>query len=171
MTVRALAESLGIWESITRGVSAHVGDPARTRSLLDRVSRLSVQRSRSTRAFGMYVTRQGSPEAIRLQFAQEPDELLETFRHELAHAFDHVSGDRDRSGGGPHGPTWRAWAVALGARPERRGRSAALAALRLSRLKVVAVCERCGFRLRRVRRLDRGRTYLHRGCGGLFVGI
>lgn len=45
------------------------------------------------------------------------DLLEDTVRHEMAHLADQVSSPEGRTG---HGRSWRAWALRLGARPERR---------------------------------------------------
>ena len=106
--------------------------------------------------------------AIRLQFAQEDGMLVETFLHELAHCLDHLTNQSGRPYRRAHGTGWRRWAEALQIAPERCGESEALQKLHASRLKVVAVCKRCGFELRRVRRLPRRRRYSHVECGGVF---
>ncbi|WP_291315577.1 SprT-like domain-containing protein [Desulfuromonas sp.] len=139
--------------------------------LLERLAGIPVRRSRATRTLGAYVSRGAEAVCIRLQFTQEPDILLNTFLHELAHACDHLADPAGRRHRRPHGPRWRAWATALGVDFSCRGRSEALAALHRKRLKVVAVCRRCGTEIRRTRRLPRGRSYLHPACGGQLLPV
>lgn len=54
---------------------------------------------------------------------------------------------------------------------ERTGRSEALATLREQRLKVVAVCRTCGTEIKRLRRFDRHKRYVHTECGGRLVPV
>ncbi|MDA3904103.1 MAG: hypothetical protein PF441_11730, partial [Desulfuromusa sp.] len=102
-----------------------------------------------------------------LQFAQEPGNLQHTFLHEVAHACDHLS---RKHGHQPyrraHGSSWKVWAKALGISTQCCGESEAVRALHQQRLKLVAVCQKCGIEFHRVRRLNRNRTYTHNQCGG-----
>jgi hypothetical protein len=138
------------------------------RHLLQKIAHLPVQRSHAVRRLGSYVARGGEPVAIRLQFAQEDALLVETFLHELAHCLDHQTNQSGKTYRRAHGAGWQRWAAALQIAPERCGESEALKQLHASRLKVVAVCKRCGFELKRLRRLPRRRRYSHNGCGGMF---
>lgn len=138
------------------------------RELLGRIADVPVLRSHAVRRLGSYVTRGGEPVAIRLQFAQEEERLVETFLHELAHLFDHLTHQPGKLYRRAHGDGWRRWALALQIAPVLCGDSEALRQLHVSRLKVVAVCKRCGYELRRLRRLPRRRRYSHVGCGGTF---
>ena len=136
--------------------------------LLQQVAELPVRRSHAVRRLGSYVTRGGVPVAIRLQFAQEEEVLIETFLHELAHCLDHLTNQNGKPYRRAHGEGWRRWATALQIAPERCGESEAMQQLHASRLKVVAVCKRCGYKLKRLRRLPHRRRYTHVGCGGSF---
>lgn len=165
MTVKSLAQKLEVWERIQAAVERQVS-PRAGRKLLPRLEGIPVRRSRALRRLGSYVSCSGSPVCIRLQFAQEEELLVETFLHEVAHACDHLSRKRWRIYRQAHGPSWRAWALALGIEPQVRGRSEELERLYRERLKVVAVCSRCGYELRRLRRLNRQHSYVHKKCGG-----
>jgi len=140
-------------------------------TILPRVEAVPIRKSRALRRLGSYVERDGKPREIRLQFAQEEESLVDTFLHELAHCFDHLANQSGKSYRLAHGSGWKAWAEALGIEPVRCGESRQLRSLAESRLKVVAVCERCGFELHRLRRLPRRRRYLHIQCGGRFKVI
>lgn len=159
------ARRLGVVTRIVEAVHARIDDLDLAEELLSEVTLLPVTPSSSTRYLGQCLHRAGKPVAIRLVPHQERDTLIETFLHEIAHALDLLTTDpteRRR----PHGPEWRAWAVALDIPPTRCGRSTRFSEFRRSREKLVAVCVRCGFELWRVRRLDATRRYHHRGCGG-----
>jgi hypothetical protein len=111
------------------------------------------------------VHRGGEPVAIRLQLAQERDLLGVTLLHELAHACEHLTSANPRYHRCTHGLHWQGWAATFGITPARASRSAALGALRASRLKPVAVCEQCGCVFHRLRRLPSRRQWLHPQCG------
>lgn len=165
MTVVDLAHKLNLWTKITTAVAAAL-PVAEADKLLSRLAALPVRPSRATRSLGAYVSKAGEPVCIRLQFAQEPGNLRETFLHELSHCCDHLchqTGQRYRRA---HGPHWRFWAKLLGAAPQRCGKSAALEKLYQQRLKLVAVCQNCGAEFRRTRCLNRRRKYFHSTCGG-----
>lgn len=166
MTVKSLAQRLQLWESIQAAVTETLTLRA-GRKLLWRLGEIPIQRSRALRRLGSYVSRSGHPICIRLQFAQEEALLADTFLHEVAHACDHLSRKRWGAYRQAHGPSWQAWALALGIQPQARGRSEELERLYQERLKVVAVCSRCGFELRRLRRLNRRHSYVHKTCGGV----
>lgn len=134
--------------------------------LPDSVAELPVQKTRAVTRFGSYVVRNARPVAIRLQFALPEDELIETFLHELAHCLDHLTNQKGRSYRQAHGDGWKKWAAAFGIAPASCGKSATLHRLREQRLKVVAICQKCGFEVRRLRRFPRRRKYLHIECGG-----
>ena len=135
-------------------------------SLLDRISSLPIKKSHAVRRLGSYVARRGEPVEIRLQFALEEHLLIETFLHELAHCLDHLTNQAGQPYRRAHGKGWQEWAVALGIVPSRCGVSAALNEIHEKRLKVVAVCKKCGFELKRLKRLARNRKYIHPECGG-----
>lgn len=165
MTVLSLAEQLGLWSMIEAVIRDRCAPQAADR-LIERIGRLPVKRSHAVQRLGSYVAKGGEAQEIRLQFAQEPQQLRITFLHELAHACDHLTNQPGRPYRKAHGPGWRQWMSAFGQPATARGDSAALAALRERRTKVVAVCRKCGFEIRRLRRFNRGKRYLHRDCGG-----
>jgi len=135
-------------------------------SLLDKISSLPIKKSHAVRRLGSYVARRGEPVEIRLQFALEEHLLIETFLHELAHCLDHLTNQTGQPYRRAHGKGWQEWAVALGIVPSRCGKSAALNEIHEKRLKIVAVCKKCGFELKRLKRLARNRKYIHPECGG-----
>ncbi len=165
MTVIDLARKLNLWRQITTAINA-VLPAAAAGELLPRLAELPVTQSRATRSLGVYVSRLGEPVCIRLQFAQELENLRETFLHELSHCCDHLCNQPGKRYRRAHGPHWQQWATLLGATPQRCGSSAALEKLYLQRLKLVAVCRQCGTEFRRTRRLNRRRKYFHSDCGG-----
>lgn len=164
MTVKTLAIELGIWVDVCKKIDHFVG--RKSRRLLEQLAVLPVKRSRATRRLGCYVSQNGLPVCIRLQFAQEPANLVETLLHEIAHVCDHLSNQPARQYRRAHGPGWQAWAIALGTSPRSCGNSEALNQLHQKRLKLVAICQNCGAEFRRVRRLNRRRKYFHTECGG-----
>jgi len=164
MTVEKLARDLGLWETLIIQVWTQIAD--RASPLLKQLAELPVRPSRSTRSLGSYVSRDGKPVCIRLQFAQEKAYLKQTLLHEIAHVCDHLTHQPGRRYRQAHGPGWRDWMRAFGAQPERLGSSEILRHLYQQRLKPVAICQRCGAELQRVRRLNRRRHYLHVNCGG-----
>jgi predicted SprT family Zn-dependent metalloprotease len=98
-----------------------------------------------------------------------PRARRDTILHEVAHVLTGALIAKREN----HGPRWRRIALALGADPRRAGSDprfrAASQALRATRLKVVARCNRCGFEIRRMRRSQRNwRRFLHLKCGGRF---
>jgi hypothetical protein len=98
-----------------------------------------------------------------------PRARRDTILHEVAHVLTGALIAKREN----HGPGWRRVALALGAQPRRSGRDprfhAASRALRATRLKVVARCDRCGFEIKRMRRSRRNwRRFLHLKCGGRF---
>jgi predicted SprT family Zn-dependent metalloprotease len=165
-TVQTLAEQLQLWEQIASAVTA-----TGYGQILEQLARLPVKKSRATRSLGAYVSRGGDPVCIRLQFAQEEEQLKDTLLHEIAHACDHLSRRPSGAYRCAHGESWRLWASALGAAPQRCGQSDQLNALYRQRLKLVGVCQNCGTKFRRVRRLNRRRRYTHPNCGGLIIPI
>jgi predicted SprT family Zn-dependent metalloprotease len=112
--------------------------------------------------------RYGLPHSIELHPKlrdAEPDELRETFLHELAHV---LAGAR-----AGHGPTWRVIARGLGSTGERCHSIDAVT----STLPIVGTCGKCGAVAARKARMPRAivtrrgvpvgvRTWRHRGCGG-----
>jgi hypothetical protein len=159
-----LARQSGVWETFATGIASHLG-AAGAAELMERLGGLPVRASRATGLLGSYAHRGGEPLCIRLQPLQEPELLRTTLLHELAHACEHLTAPRPHRHRCGHGPTWRAWALAFGIVPQRRGHSAALNALRQTRLKPVAVCERCGCIFHRLRRLPARRSWVHPECG------
>lgn len=166
MTVKQLAEKLSLWQHIEGVASATLGEGCRLP--LDVLARIPIVRSRATRRLGSYVSKGTKPVCIRLQFAQEPEVLKQTFLHEVAHACDHLFSTRFcRSYRRPHGPGWQGWAQALGVATQSFGYSPTVEALHRKRQKLVAVCQHCGAKFYRVRRLSKDRRYIHQRCGGL----
>ena len=164
MTVEKLALGLGLWAEISnRIIGAHGRNG---QNLLDRLTQLPVKGSRATRTLGSYVSRDGIPVCIRLQFAQEPDNLRQTLLHEIAHFCDQQSRPVGQQYRQSHGLSWQYWAKVLGTAPTRCGSSENLRRLYQQRVKLIAVCQRCGAQLHRARRLNRRRNYLHLNCGG-----
>jgi len=164
MTVEMLARELGLWDALKINIRTQAGEGAE--ALLKQLSGLPVRPSRATRSLGSYLSRDGVPVCIRLQFAQEPDNLRQTLLHEIAHVCDHLSRQPGRRYRQAHGKSWQQWARALGTSVERLGSSEALQHLYRQRVKLVAVCQRCGAELHRTRRLNRRHSYLHVNCGG-----
>jgi predicted SprT family Zn-dependent metalloprotease len=167
MTVKQYADELDLWQRIELAVEGMISPPRIPSALLEKIASIPVQKSRATRRLGAYVSRGGDPVCIRLQFAQEPDNLKQTFLHEVAHACDHLSRKGwHRSYRRAHGLSWKSWAKALGISPQSCGESEAVRDLHQQRLKLVAVCQKCGAEFHRVRRLNRNGTYTHQQCGG-----
>jgi predicted SprT family Zn-dependent metalloprotease len=166
MTVKQIADEFFLWQQIKTAINGMLKEGSAP-SLVEQIAKIPIQKSRATRRLGAYVSLGGEPVCIRLQFAQEPDNLVHTFLHEVAHACDHLSctGGR-RAYRRAHGPSWKIWAGALGISTQSCGESEAVRALHQQRLKLVAVCQRCGLEFHRVRRLNRNRTYTHNSCGG-----
>jgi len=166
MTVKQHADELDLWQHIEFAVEGMISRRSVV-GFLEQIASIPVQKSRATRRLGVYVSRGREPVCIRLQFAQEPDNLKQTFLHEVAHACDHLSRKkRPQSYRQAHGPSWKDWAKVLGISPQSYGESEAVRALHQKRLKLVAVCQRCGAEFHRVRRLNRNGSYTHQQCGG-----
>jgi predicted SprT family Zn-dependent metalloprotease len=164
MTVEILAIKLGLWTEIREKIKGQAGDQEQW--LLEQLAPLPIRRSRATRSLGSYVSRKGVPVCIRLQFAQEPENLKQTLLHEIAHACDHLVNQLGRQYRRAHGAQWQAWAKAFGTPAKSCGDSEALKQLYQQRLKLVAVCQRCGAEYRRIRAFNRRRKYFHAECGG-----
>lgn len=165
MNVLEFTQRHGLTARVESAVRTQVGEKA-GRALVEAIAPVPVRKSHALRRLGSYSMRDGKPVAIRLQFAVEQEVLIETFLHELAHLCDHLarqSGQRYSRG---HGRSWQRWATAFGIEPKRCGESRVLDELHKKQLKVVAVCSRCGTEIRRLRRLDSGKRYLHPDCGG-----
>jgi len=163
MTVESLATELGLWADICEHIDGYAG--RKSTRLLAQLADLPVKRSRATRRLGSFAVQNGKPLCIRLQFSQEPENLKQTFLHEIAHVCDHLTRSLFRSRRA-HGPSWQAWAKVLGTPAKSCGRSEALNQLHRQRLKLVAICQNCGAEFHRVRRLSRNRKYYHSKCGG-----
>ena len=166
MTVKQHAEEWGLWQHIEFAVEGMIAKRS-VAGFLEKIASIPVQKSRATRRLGVYVSRGGEAVCIRLQFAQEPDNLKQTFLHEVAHACDHLSHKGwHKSYRRAHGPSWKSWAKALATSPHSCGESEAVRDLHQRRLKLGAVCQKCGAEFHRVRRLNRNGTYTHQQCGG-----
>ena len=166
MTVKQIANKFNLWGQIELAVKDLLEDVSTT-DFLVRIGEIPIKSSWSTRRLGAYVYMGGKPVCIRLQLAQEAENLQQTFLHEVAHACDHLS---KKGGQQPyrlaHGPSWKNWAKKLGTSPQRYGESSAIMQLHQQRMKLVARCKKCGYEIHRVRRLNRNRVYFHNGCGG-----
>jgi hypothetical protein len=164
MNVRTLAAELNLWRQIVAAVETQCVAVA-GQQLLEKLAIIPVAPSRASRRLGCYAFRGAESVVIRLQFAQEADNLRQTFLHEIAHACDHLTqhGGRRRVA---HGNSWRQWALALGIGTATTGRSPAVVALYQQRRKLVAICLECGAEIYRVRRLNRNHRYFHPPCGG-----
>ena len=164
LTVASLAKELGLWSEISEKIKVAGGNNGRR--LVSRLAQLPIKRSGATRRMGSYVSRLGEPVCIRLQFAQEPESLKQTLLHEIAHFCDHQTNQVARKYRRAHGANWQVWATALGTPAKSCGNSEAMEQLYQQRLKLVAVCLKCGTEFRRVRALNRRRKYFHTECGG-----
>ena len=171
MTVKQIADELCLWQQIEIAANNILAKKS-VSALLERVASIPIHKSRATRRLGAYVSMGETPICIRLQFAQEPDNLKQTFLHEVAHACDHLSRKKGyQSYQRAHGSSWKIWAKELGISPQCRGESPAVRQLHQQRLKLVAVCQKCGAEFHRVRRLNRNRTYTHNQCGGKIQSV
>ena len=166
MTVKQIAEKYQLWQQIEKAVNGILtGGSASV--LLEKIAQIPIHKSWATRRLGAYVSMGKDPICIRLQFAQEPDNLKQTFLHEVAHACDHLSReDNHQRYRRAHGLSWKTWAKELGISPRSCGESEAVKKLHQQRLKLVASCQKCGAEFHRVRHLNRNRTYTHNRCGG-----
>ncbi|SEA00123.1 SprT-like family protein [Desulfuromusa kysingii] len=166
MTVKQYADALNLWQQIELAVEGMLLNASKA-GFLEKIATIPIKKSHATRRLGAYVSRGGEPVCIRLQFAQEPENLKQTFLHEVAHACDYLS---RKAGSQPyqraHGPSWKLWTNALGISAKSSGESEAVKDLHQQRLKLVAVCQKCGTEFHRVRRLNRNRRYTHQQCGG-----
>ena len=89
MTVRQFSEQNELWTQVTAAIGGYLS-AAESPRLLQQIADLPVRPSRAVRSLGCYVSRLGEPVCIRLQLAQEPEVLQQTFLHELAHLCDHL---------------------------------------------------------------------------------
>lgn len=169
MTVESVATELGLWRDIRQAIYTALGEEGDR--LLRQLASLPIKSSRATRRLGSYNSRHGVPLCIRLQFAQEPENLKETLLHEIAHFCDHQTRPSGKRRYPVHGERWQAWAEALGVSGKRSGNSEALNRLYRQRLKRVAICQKCGVEFHRLKRLSRRRTYVHPDCGGILKQI
>lgn len=162
-TVETWSRQFDVWTRVCEVVNREQSVLAE--KILIQIAQVSVVRSRATTTLGCYVSRYGTPCCIRLQFDQEPELLVHTFLHEVAHLIDHLVSFSGKPYRGAHRSGWSFWAIALGISPCRTGESTHLARQYQQRKKLVAVCCGCGESFYRVRRLNRNRTYLHKQCG------
>ncbi|MCD6582352.1 MAG: hypothetical protein J7K90_11165, partial [Desulfuromusa sp.] len=83
MTVKQIAAEFHLWQQIEKAVNSILtGESASV--LLEKITQIPIHKSRATRRLGAYVSMGREPICIRLQFAQEPDNLKQTFLHEVA---------------------------------------------------------------------------------------
>lgn len=171
MTVKQIADEFSLWQQIETAVNGTLVEGSAP-ALLEKIARIPIHKSRATRRLGAYVSMGKEPICIRLQFAQEADNLKQTFLHEVAHACDHLS---RQAGLQPyrraHGSSWQIWAKELGISTQCCGESPAVRQLHQQRLKLVAICQKCGAEFHRVRRLNRHRNYTHNQCGGKIQSV
>lgn len=166
MVVRQLAEKLNLWQQIETATKKNLVRKSAVHFLED-IGNIPIKQSHATRRLGVYVSQGSKPVCIRLQFAQEPENLRQTFLHEVAHACEHLSRRGWRKEyRQAHGDSWKMWARALGVSTATSGESEAVRQLHQQRLKLVGVCQKCGAEFHRVRRFNRCGTYTHRHCGG-----
>jgi predicted SprT family Zn-dependent metalloprotease len=170
MTVVSLAEELGLWTMVEAQIRKRL-NAEQSSVLIGQLTHLPVKRSHAVQRLGSYVAKGSEPQAIRLQFAQEPEQLRLTFLHEIAHACDHLTHQSGRRYRRAHGTGWKNWMTAFDVPAERIGQSEAMVALREQRLRVVAVCRTCGAEIKRLRRFDRRKRYVHTQCGGRLVPL
>jgi len=164
-TTAQIATELDIIRRIRNGIESMLPDESAAH-LLETVLQLPIRSSHALRSLGSYISRGGKPTCIRLQFRQEPKLLAETLLHEIAHLCDHLTNQNGRPYRQAHGTGWQQWARAFSIPAKRCGQSQALREIHQKRLKLVAVCQRCGTEIRRLRRLNRGTRYIHPECGG-----
>ncbi len=168
-TVGELLYFLGIFEPLQAQIITELGTP-RGEQLLIQLQQLPLKQSHAVTRLGSYNCHGEKPLSIRLQFAQEPEQLQQTLLHEIAHFLDHQTRPVPGSYRNPHGKSWQYWLERVGADREA-DHSVAMSTLYRQRLKPVARCKRCGQLLERLRRLPQKQRWLHRNCGGLFVPI
>ncbi|MBW2185451.1 MAG: hypothetical protein JRG71_03305 [Deltaproteobacteria bacterium] len=163
LTVETWSRQFDVWSRVCEVIRRE--QTVASDTLLIQIAKVPVARSRSTTTLGCYVSRNDTPCCIRLQFDQEPELLVHTFLHEVAHLIDHLVSFSGRPYRGAHRSGWTFWAIALGISPCRTVKSEYLAQQHQQRKKLVAVCSGCGESFYRIRRLNRNRTYLHKQCG------
>lgn len=168
-TVGALLSAMELWEGLRHDVIEQLG-PHRALPLLKELDQLPLKSSRALTRLGSYRSRGGSALEIRLQFEQDADQLKQTLLHEVAHFLDHQTRKGKRSYRTPHGAAWQQWMRLLGA-DLGRGEAPRISQLYRQRMKPVARCERCGEVVLRLRRLARGRRWIHQPCGGSLIPL
>lgn len=166
MTIKELAEKLGDnWQDISDILEGSLTSLEVFR-LGQRAARIN---PRLTRCLGRVTFRGGIPVlelSKELATLGESKEIIEVFRHEVAHVATRCSiGFGEETA---HGPTWRRFAVALGVPPSATLKASFESPGIASRKRVVAVCEKCDLELVRTQGLKRGRVFTHRRCGGVF---
>ncbi|MDX2494671.1 MAG: SprT-like domain-containing protein [Desulfuromusa sp.] len=171
MTVKQIADEFSLWQEIETAVNGILVEGSAP-DLLEKIAKIPIQHSRATRRLGAYISKGDEPICIRLQFAQEPDNLKHTFLHEVAHACDHLNrSNKPSTYRRAHGSSWKGWARALGISTQCSGESEAVRLLHQQRVKLIAVCQKCGAEFHRVRRLNRNRIYIHQNCGGKIKSV
>jgi len=168
-TVGELLYFLGIFEPLHQQIIDDLGRRS-GEELLIRLQQLPLKRSHAVTRLGSYSCRGPKALSIRLQFAQEQEQLEQTLLHEIAHFLDHQTRNPPGPYRNPHGRSWQYWLKRIGGGSGIEG-SAAMRNLYRQRLKPVARCKRCGLLLKRLRRLPQKQRWLHRDCGGLLVPL
>jgi hypothetical protein len=164
-----LLRQLDLHDQLYEQVKNEIGEEEAL-PLFDELTRLPLKSSRAVTRLGSYSFKGPRPLAIRLQFTQEEASLRQTLLHEIAHFLDHQTTTPGQTYRNPHGRNWQHWLRQIGGQG-RAENSPAMQSLYQQRLKPVARCEQCGFQLKRLRRLPRGRRWVHSHCGGLLVPL
>lgn len=81
--------------------------------------------------------------SMRLTKINDEAEVLDTIRHEIAHALDYI-----HHGKMGHGPTWRAWCLKTGANPKR---TYSAEEVQQPKMKYTLRCASCGNESQRAR--------------------
>jgi len=168
-TVGELLCFLGLLEPLQEQVSTELGT-SKAEELFIQLQPLPLKKSHAVTRLGSYSCRGAKPLSIRLQFAQEEDQLQQTLLHEIAHFLDHQTRVSPGPYRYPHGQSWKYWLKRIGGGDDS-GASIAMSTLYRQRLKPVARCKRCGLLLHRLRRLPQKQRWLHRECGGLLIPV
>ena len=172
MNVRGMAKRAGVdWNDIVERLRTCLSED----QILRAAQLPAGINGRMTRSLGCVRVNRATGIPQRLELSRlllergEDQEVREVFTHEVAH----VAADLWASDAGAreatHGPIWCSFARVLGVSTAATKKTSYLAEHRASKLKTVAVCDRCGFELKRSRRLNSRRIYSHRQCGGEFV--
>ncbi len=176
MNIKRMATTVGAdWNDIVARLSARLSEAE-----IEAVGSLpALVNGRLTRSLGRVFVNRSSRMPTKLELSRQllgrgtPQEITDVFLHEVAHVAADIFKVREQSLETAHGPIWARFARCLGVAASATAQTSygteARAERRASSLKVVAICDRCLFKLEKTRRLNRRRTYSHRQCGGKFV--